>query len=65
MKKGKNAGYGWESELDKIKICLKASAKNKLKWLQEVNEFTYSAISLEQKKLRIKLRYGSNYDCRN
>ena len=58
MKKGKNGGYGWESELDKIKIGLKISAKNKLKWLQEVNEFTYNAISLEQKKARIKFRYG-------
>ena len=58
MKKEKNAGYGWESELDKIKIGLKVSPKNKLIWLKEVNEFIYSAISLEQKKLRIKFRYG-------
>jgi len=58
MKKVRNDGYGWESELDKIKTGLKVSAKNKLKWLQEVNEFTYSVISLKQKKLRIKLRYG-------
>ena len=58
MKKEKHGGYGWESELDKIKTGLKVSAKNKLKWLQEVNEFTYSVISLKQKKLRIKLRYG-------
>ena len=51
-------GYSYTIEDEKIIEYMKLSTEDKLKWLEEINEFTCAALSEEQKALRDKFRAG-------
>ncbi len=49
-------GYSYTVEDEKIIRYMKLSTEQKLKWLEEINTFTYSVLSDEEKLIRQKLR---------
>ena len=51
-------GYSYTIENEKILEYMKLSTEDKLKWLEEINEFTFMFLSEEQKALRNKFRAG-------
>ncbi|MCK4796039.1 MAG: hypothetical protein KAT05_01590 [Spirochaetes bacterium] len=51
-------GYSYTIEDEKIIEYMKLSIEDKLKWLEEINEFTFMILSEEQKTLRNKFRAG-------
>lgn len=52
------SGYSYSIEDEKIREYMKLSTENKLRWLEEINEFTYLALSDREKEIREKLRKG-------
>ena len=51
-------GFFYILEDEKILEYLKLSTEDKLKWLEEINEFTRLALSDREKEIREKLRTG-------
>ncbi len=51
-------GYHYTLENEKIKAYMKLSTEEKLKWLEEINEFTFPLLTEKQKEFRQKLRAG-------
>lgn len=51
-------GFYYELEDDKILSYMKLTTEEKLKWLEEINEFTNMVLTEKQKALRKKLRSG-------
>lgn len=51
-------GFFYTFEEEKILEYMKLSTEDKLKWLQEINEFTNMVLTDEEKELREKLRKG-------
>jgi hypothetical protein len=49
-------GYSYTIEDEKILEYMKLSTEQKLQWLEEINAFTYSVLSDEEKLIREKLR---------
>ena len=49
-------GYSYTVEDEKIIKYMKLSTEQKLKWLEEINTFTHSVLSDEEKLIRQKLR---------
>ena len=49
-------GYSYTVEDEKIIAYMKLSTEQKLKWLDEINTFTHSVLSDEDKLIRQKLR---------
>ena len=49
-------GYSYTVEDEKIIEYMKLSTEQKLQWLEEINTFTYLALSDEEKLIRQKLR---------
>ena len=49
-------GYSYTVEDEKIIEYMKLSTEHKLKWLEEINAFTYSVLSDKEKLIRQKLR---------
>lgn len=49
-------GFSYTIEEEKLIEYMKLSTKDKLKWLEEINEFTNLALSNKEKELRAKLR---------
>ncbi len=51
-------GFTYTLEDEKIIKYMQLSTEEKLKWLEEINEFTNIVLSDREKKLREKLRAG-------
>jgi len=49
-------GYSYTVEDEKIIEYMKLSTEQKLEWLEEINAFTHSVLSDEEKLIRQKLR---------
>lgn len=49
-------GFSYTIEDEKIVEYMKLSTENKLKWLEEINEFTNMVLNDKEKELRAKLR---------
>jgi len=49
-------GYAYTVEDEKVIAYMKLSTEQKLKWLDEINAFTHSVLSDEEKLIRQKLR---------
>jgi len=49
-------GYSYTVEDDKLVEYMKLSTEEKLTWLEEINMITEMTLSIEQKKIRDKLR---------
>ncbi len=49
-------GFNYTLEDEKIIEYMKLSTEDKLKWLEEINEFTNMVLSNREKELREKLR---------
>ena len=52
----KAKGYSYTVEDTKILEYMKLTIEQKLQWLEEINAFTYSVLSDEEKLIREKLR---------
>ncbi len=52
-------GFFYSLEDEKIIEYLKLSTEEKLKWLQEINDFTNMVLSDKEKEFRQKLRAGT------
>lgn len=52
-------GFFYTIEDEKILEYMKLSTEDKLKWLEEINEFTNMVLSEKEKKMREKLRSGN------
>lgn len=48
-------GFYYTLEDNKIKEYMKLTTKQKLKWLEEINEFTEKVLTLKDKKNRNRL----------
>jgi len=57
LKKAKGFSYYLEDE--KIVEYMKLSTEDKLRWLEEINEFTRLVLNKKESDLRKKLREGS------
>ncbi len=53
-----NKGVPYTLEDDKIIEYMRLSTEDKLKWLEEINEFTNMVLSDREKEFREKLRAG-------
>ncbi len=53
-----NKGYSYAVEDEKILEYMKLSTEQKLQWLEEINAFTFSVLSDQEKLIRNKLRAG-------
>ncbi|MBF0499575.1 MAG: hypothetical protein HQM09_05555 [Candidatus Riflebacteria bacterium] len=51
-----NKGFSYTLEDDKILAFMKLSDEEKLKWLEEINEFNALALGKKEKEIREKLR---------
>lgn len=51
-----NKGFSYTLEDEKIIEYMKLSTKDKLKWLEEINEFMDLVLNPKEKELRAKLR---------
>lgn len=51
-------GYSFTVEDEKILAYMKLTTEEKLKWLEEINSFTFAALTEEEWKIRQKLRSG-------
>jgi len=49
-------GYSYTVEDEKLIAYMKLSTEQKLEWLEEINAFTHSVLSDEEKLIRQKLR---------
>ena len=49
-------GFSYTLEDEKIIEYMKLSTKDKLRWLEEINQFTNLVLNDKQKELRAKLR---------
>lgn len=49
-------GFSYTLEEEKIIEYMKLSTEDKLKWLEEINEFTYMVLNDREKEIRAKLR---------
>ncbi|UJS16001.1 MAG: hypothetical protein L3J17_08705 [Candidatus Jettenia sp.] len=49
-------GFSYTLEDEKIIEYMKLSTEDKLKWLEEINEFTNMVLNIREKELREKLR---------
>ena len=49
-------GFFYTLEDEKLIEYMKLSTKDKLKWLEEINEFTNLTLNGKEKELRAKLR---------
>ena len=49
-------GYSYTVEDEKVIEYMNLSTEQKLKWLEEINTFTFSVLSEEEKLIRQKLR---------
>jgi hypothetical protein len=56
--RNKKAGYGWETETERVRRHMRVSPENKLIWLKEINDFVWSSFSPKQKRLYWKRRLG-------
>jgi len=54
----KAKGYSYTVEDTKILEYMKLTIEQKLQWLEEINAFTFSVLSDDEKMLRQKLRSG-------
>lgn len=52
-------GFFYTLEDEKILEYMKVSTEDKLKWLEEINEFTNIVLNDKEKKIRAKLRNGT------
>ncbi|MCJ7509236.1 MAG: hypothetical protein MUO85_11030 [candidate division Zixibacteria bacterium] len=53
-------GFSYTLEDEKIIEYMKLSTKDKLRWLEEINQFTNLVLNDKQKELRAKLRECAN-----
>lgn len=51
-------GFSYTLEDEKIVEYMKLSTEDKLKWLEEINQFTNMVLNDKEKELRDKLREG-------
>ena len=51
-------GFAYTLDDDKIREYIKLSDEDKLRWLEEINEFTQAALSEKEKRFREILRAG-------
>ena len=51
-----SVGYSYTIENDKIREYMSLSTEDKLRWLQEINEFTNLVLTAKERKIREKLR---------
>lgn len=51
-------GFSYRVEDEKIIEYMKLSTEDKLKWLEDINEFTDMVLNDKEKALRAKLRCG-------
>ena len=51
-------GFSYTLEDEKIREYVKLSTEDKLRWLEEINEFTQAALSESEKRFRELLRAG-------
>ena len=51
-------GFSYDLEDEKIREYMKLSTEDKLRWLEEINEFTQAALSEREKRFRELLRAG-------
>ena len=51
-------GFSYTLEDEKILEYMKLSTEDKLRWLEEINEFTQSVLSEKEKRFRELLRSG-------
>lgn len=51
-------GYSYTLEEEKIKSYMKLTTKQKLEWLEEINEITQKVLTEKEKEFRNKLRNG-------
>jgi len=51
-------GFSYTLEDEKILEYMKLSTEDKLRWLEEINEFTQSVLSEKEKRFRELLRAG-------
>jgi hypothetical protein len=51
-------GFSYDLEDEKILEYMKLSTEDKLRWLEEINEFTQAALSGREKRFRELLRAG-------
>ncbi|MHA1231792.1 MAG: hypothetical protein ACTSRP_18215 [Candidatus Helarchaeota archaeon] len=49
-------GFSYTIEDNKIKEYMKLTTEQKLKWLEEINNFTEMALTEKEKEIRNKLR---------
>ena len=54
----KRKGYSYTLEDEKIKEFMKLSTEDKLRWLEDYNEFMEMALTPKEKELREKFRRG-------
>jgi hypothetical protein len=51
-------GFSYTLEKEKIQEYMKLSTKDKLKWLEEINDFTNMVLTDREKRIRAKFRDG-------
>lgn len=51
-------GFSYTIETEKILKYMKLTTEEKLKWLEEINEFTFRLLTEKEKEFRRKLRGG-------
>ncbi len=51
-----SVGYSYTIEDDKIREYMSLSTEDRLKWLQEINEFTNLVLTAKDREIRKKLR---------
>jgi gluconate kinase len=51
-------GFAYDLEDDKIREYMKLSDEDKLRWLEEINEFTQAVLGEKEKRFREILRAG-------
>ncbi len=54
-----SVGYSYTIEDDKIREYMSLSTEDRLRWLQEINEFTNLVLTAKDRKIREKLRYDA------
>ena len=52
----KEAGYGWETDIERARRHMRVSPKNKLIWLKEINDLIWATLPQKQKLLYWKRR---------
>ena len=51
-----NVGYSYTLEDDKIREYMDLSTEDRLRWLQEINDFTDLVLTAKEREIREKLR---------